>query len=151
LLFLAAIVVAGSVLWVWWPAPAPLQPVPVPAPDSTIGPDAGQRGAETPRPRSAPSPAPGGSGVPVRILVLNASAGTFIVEMCDTTTTEVLIRWYATSPPSGPVIEHERVQVLGGQATLPLRDELTPTAQAIDGSNRPIGTEVGPGQLGSCS
>jgi len=146
-LFVAAIVVAGSVLWVWWPTPAPLAPAPAPPLPPPLGRTPDQSVSGEPRPRSAP--APGGSGVPVRILLLTPSAGNFTVELCDATTTEVLIRWYTTNPPSGPVVDQQRVQVVGGQTTLPLAEDLTPTAQSLDG-NRAIGAEIGPGQSGLC-
>ena len=153
LLLIAIGSIVAGLLWMWWspqpvgpgPGPAPVpQPVPQPVPVPGSGDEPKPLGGDTGDGIS------GSGGVPVRVLVLNMTANSGSVELCDTPTTEVLIRWYADSPSSGPVVEQKKITVVGGSGTFALKPGLFPTAQALMPNGRPIGKEVAPGQAGNC-
>lgn len=147
LLLIAVVSIVAGLLWMWWPPqPAGPGPGPAPAPAPGPGPDGGTRPLGT----DSGDAIAGSGGVPVRVLVLNMTANTGSVELCDVPTTTVVIRWYADSPPSGPVLEQKKITVTGGSGTFALKPGLFPTAQSIQPNGQPIGKEVAPGQTGNC-
>lgn len=153
LLIVACGFVVAGILWVWWPPrPQPLSPTAPLTPETRpIDPSLQ---TETPRdqtPEADPIVTPGGGyGIPVRVLTMSTANGTYGIELCDTPATMVKVRWYATNPPSGPVMQEEIFMVTGGRAIRPLEEALTPTAQSMESNGRPVGSEVGPGQTGQC-